>query len=521
MPVIKGIGKLLGWLGTHAASIGKASAETVAKAAPEAKAGLRGWWGKIGKGAGNVSEHTDDILRDMSTVRNTVTEQSAKIEDYITTARKSLLGDISRLDSERKAAEAEANRLLRKITQNEQIAKSKPEQAKEIMRATDVYKEERQRLLDVAKGNSDHINQLAAIQGVAEQAGGESTALAMMRNNPRLQSYPGVIEWQSSMNSAFKLNEQILRTTSKNLGNDYAFLQEYLKLNRTPGKELERKIWLANPKNSQKIADLMSKEKISKIIEKGFIPFRYKITGLTLSDQAKRLGITSAVAAGSAGAISVYNWFNRNEQHIESEAVVIKDALNGFNASGPGKTILDGVKTSMNNINSYKQLVRTGLSDNAEETIMKYVTGMTKELQSLNSALNRWDMVIKTADKPDVARQAQTQLSDFIYHVASEFNELAKQVGAVPVQVSAPKMTGKADDNILKVQQFLSQKINPNIKLSGKLDPETIKMLGELEDSFNKRAEDTKFTGVFVNPAANYVISYDNLVEAFNRIKRY
>jgi hypothetical protein len=73
----------------------------------------------------------------------------------------------------------------------------------------------------------------------------------------------------------------------------------------------------------------------------------------------------------------------------------------------------------------------------------------------------------------------------------------------------------KADDNISKVQEFIK------VPVTGVLDQATIKSLQALEQNFNKQSEDNRFTGLFVNPATNYVISYNELTDANNLIKKY
>ncbi|MFA5023463.1 MAG: hypothetical protein WC523_00700 [Patescibacteria group bacterium] len=517
--IITAIPKLIWWLTKNTFKLGGAAAGKVAEATPEVAGALKLWWksGKATKSSEQIAEHADDILRDLTSVTESVTKHSQDIKESLSIASKSLADQITKLQSAVNANESEAGRLLRSIEKNKIMAKNRPELANELIRKSDEDIIQRNKLLENIKGDKSYINTLISIRQVASEPGGESTALAMMKNNPQLQQYSGT--WLENMKKAFDTNAMVLSAKSKNLNNDAAFLQEYLALKRTSGAEEMRKLFEANPDNIAKLLQLNSTDRIAKIIESGKIPLRNKLFGLTVQDQAKTLGLPVTVLAGGAaatlGAIGVFDWFHKNDpSQVVRAAQNVKDPLSKVRTYGPGQDIVNKVKTSMNNIDEMQKLINDGLESNPEQSISKYVSGMSKELKSLNDAVSQWNLVEENAEDKSVAEQAKNQIIDFVYKLALSFNDLASRVGVPGVQAPSKQTNkpGQTNDNVTKIQSFLK------IPATGTLDSATVSSLQKLEQDFNNKQKTNEFTGVFVQPAINFVIDYSNLM---NIVKKY
>lgn len=337
-----------------------------------------------------------------------------------------------------------------------------------------------------------------------------------------ISSASHALEAQERLTKVQSIQQQIVNSQSKNLSNDKEFFKEYLSLHKG-GDNNSLGVWLLNPENTKKVTYLMNNpfrnKKLVDILEKGEIPLSNRLLGVTVEQQAKRIGVpvVAITGASAVAAISIYGWFDKNDpqnniSEIENE---IKNPLNQVRAYGPGKNIIGRVKTSMDDIINLEKMADESLENNPQ-LLTKYISGMAEQLKILVDEINQWNLVEDSAEDKEIAKQTKQQIIEFLTRRVQSFNELAGIMGIPMTQMPRANTTeSKADDNISKVQEFIK------VPVTGVLDQATIKSLQALEQNFNKQSEDNRFTGLFVNPATNYVISYNELTDANNLIKKY
>jgi hypothetical protein len=340
---------------------------------------------------------------------------------------------------------------------------------------------------------------------------------------------------QPFLDNALKEADVILKQTSKNIGNKPRFLDEYLKLKNTNPDLF--KYWSANPKNNKALQSLknMDNEKILRYINESKlskIPLIDKARGLTFGDKMKNAGIgySALAAASAAGIYGIYEWFDGNDpSQVASRSSAINSGLGRVGAKGSGSSVIDSVRNSMTNINGLTSKVDSGLVNNPEKASQDYIRGMGKELDSLNNALNNWDVVMEGAEDKEEAAAMKTAIVNMASEINKSLVSLGKHLGKhVPdkgvagtgAKKNIPSFTPTINQNITKIQGVLETTF-PGVKQTGELDRQTILALKQLEQSFNAKAGTSKFTGLFVAPETGYVIKFDHLIEAMDRIKKY
>ena len=371
----------------------------------------------------------------------------------------------------------------------------------------------------------NQINSVSKMLQTSIEPGGERVALDMLaKNEHQLRTVPGVLEWKMGIDGVFRKNRQVLKLTSKNLGSDTKFLQEFLSLKRNPAAAKKLELWSANPHNFNKLEKLMHKDKIFDIITKGKMTTRQKLMGVTLGDTAKRLGIGTAAVATAGGAIGVYSWFDDNDpKETATQAEDIVTNLRGLKVHGYGKTILTRILTTIEGIGRLSSKTNGGLSSNPVKASEEYVDGASRGLQQLHEHMQQWEIVVQSSSDQDKAREIGSQLNGLINKMATSLESAGTMVGigATGAGAGVAGKTMTKSNNISKIQGFLRSNFNAGIRQTGELDRDTVQALRVLEQNFNRKSGDTRFTGLFVVPEANHVINYDDLVEAYRRITKY
>jgi len=302
--------------------------------------------------------------------------------------------------------------------------------------------------------------------------------------------------------------------------NDTKFLQEALYMRANNPETF--KLFIANTKNAARWKKLsLNSGYASKLIEKGSpsIPLRRRIIGITPGETAKRLGI--GTAAGTAGIVGLYHWFGNNDPMITSgNSGSVSASIGLLKAGGEGGRILSQVVLSLNKIDSISKEVDKKLAtDGAQEATSMFVTGISAELKTLTLALYKWDIVVQNSNDQKLALIEKQKLQRYVEQLASGLHDLSKILGVDSGIAGATTMrevtTGTNSDNLTKIQGFL------RLNRTGRLDSKTIKALRNLEYRFNSRARTDQFTGAFVIPEVGHVVSYDNLVIAYQKIQKY
>jgi hypothetical protein len=481
---IGALAKGIGWLAGDGLKIAKVLGSKAAEIGVDVGSKLGDWW-KAGKEVVPVAE---DIVSDIGKVLATKSEAATQLTANLTAA----------------------NQNLEKITDAILIAKQSMKDATDLAKADKDIAVVKQ-IQGMLKGE-ENLSLLPQVQG-------EITSLL-----DSLRPYGASVGAGSpahaaaeSIEQANSIAQKVLASKSANLNSDTAFFKEYINLTK-PENKAELDLWAANPDNAAKLKWLMNNpfraQSLKEMVAAGKMPIRNQLLGITAEQQATRLGVASLGASGALLA-SVYGWFHKNDpQQIQSQVQEeIKDPINQVRTYGPGQDILSRVKTSTDDIISLEQMADEGLSNNPA-LLTKYVSGMSQELKVLADAVNQWDVVEANAEDKNIAQQAKQQIITFLADRIGAFNELAGIVG-VPT-VSAPAATSNTtDDNVSKIQELLK------VPSTGVLDAQTTQALRDLEQKFNQKAKDTRFTGAFVDPSAQKAIDYKDLQEAFNRIQKY
>lgn len=502
--------------------IAENAGRSLAKAAPEARVGLRGWWTKGIRETAETSgketveeatKHVDNIMKDMSAVRGIATKTSKEITENISSANKELSNAVKSLNSSKRANAAELDRIHRHIMQQEKL-----EPERQVESVIDALRERRAVLDGQVKLETRQLDELSDILRTSINPGQEASAMRMFTESAveGVHSVPGVLQWQSQMQATFMKNRQVLNMSSKNLSSDTRFLQEYLSLKRNPAAAEKLELWTANPKNFNKLEQLMQRDKIFSIVEKGKMKLRHKIFGVSLSDTAKRLAIGTGAVAASAGAIKVYSWFNDNDpSKTAAYGSRVGSSLASIRTRGAGASILRVADASMKTMTKAANEVNSNLSgDNAAESAKKFIETMADELPKLHTALEQWEIVVKNSDNPDQAMAVREELYVFVDKMARGLASLGVSVKGVAGR--GQRMPGGAlNKNIQQVQEFIG------VPQSGKLDQQTVNALRAFENDLNNSAATTKFTGLFVVPEENFVADIDDLRAAQRKVQRY
>lgn len=146
-------------------------------------------------------------------------------------------------------------------------------------------------------------------------------------------------------------------------------------------------------------------------------------------------------------------------------------------------------------------------------------SGNTSELIStigaqqaiLRKSLDKWQRVVSNSSDPILAQQAYSQLKSFVSSIESKLHSFSGTV--TPKGSTSDSLASEA--NISQVQEAL------NIPVTGKLDSATVYALRQMEAKLNKIAGSDEFTGYFYDPALNHIISYQDLLNARQRLQKY
>lgn len=480
---------------------------------------LAHWWSKgaknLGKGA---AEETAKIMNDLTRVRELASNASKYMNEVLQTGNSKLGRAVQSLNSSMKHNEAELQRILRSINQKESLAPDK--QIEGVQNVLSGLKEQRAVLSETL---AQQKRQLAALSDMMQKSitpGQEKAALDVFTQNSDLASITGVLEWQQNLNEAFRVNRQVINSASRHLGNDTKFLQEYLSMKRNPEAARKLEMWVANPKNSQKLQSLMNKDRIADIVGRGKMTARERLVGLTPLEQATSLGIGAAALGGAAKALDVFDWFDSNDPgQLFDDSSGLRADLNALETVGYGKTLVAKVDMSLGRISALTAGANAGLGQDPTKAATKFTQDFTKELDTLERYMGQWQAVVDSSNDPDKAEAIGEKIQNLIKNGAEGLKELGGRVGFSGGSGMAGSRMG--DSNLTKIQSLLSNQLGINVAPTGELDQMTVNGLRSLEQKFNAQAQTNEFTGAFVLPEVNYVISYGDLMEAFNRIRKY
>ena len=173
---------------------------------------------------------------------------------------------------------------------------------------------------------------------------------------------------------------------------------------------------------------------------------------------------------------------------------------------------MNSINSSLGRVNSLSAEVDSALSgDNAAQAAEKYIAGVSAELGNIKNGLDQWQIVIDSSNNPAEAQELGKELSQYVMSLASGINGLNTSLGTSVASPVAKKM----DSNVAQVQEFLG------VAKSGNIDRETVAKLQSVEQDFNRRSGDTRWTGALVDSGGRGIIDYNKLRKAYELIQKY
>lgn len=449
------------------------------------------------------------LMKEFDEVRHLGEKAGANVTKLVDEGNKELYNSMKSLRSEIIADKAEIQRLTRTINPMKKLepdmidrgAKERAELMLADLKNKVIANDESMRYLGDAweKSNAGYVHE--AMESLKEV------------NIP--MAHPGVQGAVGKYQKAFNLTKHIANQTAK--GSDTAFIKQYVALKRSPAASRKLELWLANPKNNARINKLMRKDRLADLMTGTKMTKREKIMGATLSDTAKRLGLSGAAMVGGLGLLKVYNWFGGNSpSKISSQSVSAFSGINSLNVSGYAKSIVNEAKSSAAKISqlSFPDNLTAG---SAESAIQSYISVTAKEVNDIQKSLSQWQTVIDSSENKELARSIGSNIKAFADGTANSITRLAKGLGvnvSLESSVNVPTNQGVMSEEANKIQNLLG------LQETGAFNKQTVNMLKSLEQQFNQKADSKEFTGAFAKNDGSFA-TYDELLQAFNRINDY
>lgn len=362
------------------------------------------------------------------------------------------------------------------------------------------------------------------------------SAMVNIKTNAELQGkFPSLGGFIDVAENSLVHKNQIINSVSGNLGNDAHFVKEYLKkihpnLNRsTAAGGTYANNWMANPKNTTKLEELMSNNKFRKFldIDAGSKAAREAARGLSRSQMAKMLGVPVASIALTAGPMAVMSWFDAAEGPTQTELASVKVELDGFNASDLGQVIKRQTEEAMANIDQAFDGAAAALSidpaNAAEATLNTILTNKAV----IDKNLTRWNSVIRSSDDADQALKSGRDLQKYSHDMDIRLAQLESMTGehlkrsrtpgvdyglAGNIRTKDKARPAPTSANIKAIQSYLGERFQ-DVAPTGQLDRPTVKALRVLEREFDTLGETGRFTqlGLLVKPEDKHVIELKDL----------
>jgi len=345
-------------------------------------------------------------------------------------------------------------------------------------------------------------------------------------DNTLLTELPDIKQWrdevlrETNKLKGTKMFSSML--TSQNIESDKKFLKEFARMRGLD--ENVQKSWMENLVNKQKMAEFELPDKPKKYRDmfrkiKEDTNFRSSFAGLMPRDIAQKLKLPAMAVgtiAAAGGAFKIFNWFSSSSpENVGVRASTILQSLQKIGPTGPALIIINNIKDSLNIITTNGNAISNEFGDNPSVTMSDHLPKIAIELSNISTKIADWDIVANNCINKEEAARTKSSLIDLI----NDFDKKTDSLGTIVNEKNiAPSINS---NNIMKVQNILKQ-LDPTMETTGNLDKKTIMTLQRLEKAVNKlTGEDNRFIGKFVNPDTNYVISYDDLNDVFNMMKRY
>ena len=339
-------------------------------------------------------------------------------------------------------------------------------------------------------------------------------------------------DWFEAARSNINIKNQILNSTSRFINSSKnKFFKEYA-TEVYPGIKRGDKIslmWMANPQNRTRLAELSrSKKFIDKMLElEHGKEFKESLRGLTKAQIARKLKITGAAGAALAGAVAFMTWFDEEGDEIAQTSSKISGDINSFIPSGLGAVIVNDTRSAIEKINSATKELKTSLSNNPEKSAPEYVKTIIQQKAILDKNLERWDVVVRSADNKEAASAFGQSLSEYSKYLETQLNDVGKLIGSAekPGRTVKPTEIAKSTlsrDRVKAVQNYLSERF-PMVGPTGNLDKPTVRALKVLEKEYDRYGNTDRFSSghLLVRPNEGHIIDVTDLKNLDERMKKY
>lgn len=320
-----------------------------------------------------------------------------------------------------------------------------------------------------------------------------------------------------------KLESQNLNI--EKLGGWKKFLKEYARV-KGLGPNVQE-AWKANPENARILNELLSHENskirsLAQNIDGGWGKEEIaKWVGKSPRDIALKLGLPAGIlGTASLGGLGVVGWLAHGASSgTSSELKNLSSALSKVGATGPAVAMVATVQRNLNGLADLLDKIEKDLPSEPEKVATQYLPQMETYMTNIFS-IDGKTMISNCKDK-EKAKQIVRGIQSVLERKMAAFSSAmsGRSLDSLADQISGKEVIPDTK-NIEKVQQFL-QKTFKSVPVTGNLEQNTISALQMLEKRLNERTQDTEFTGKLFDPSVGRVINYDDLLEIFERIKKY
>jgi hypothetical protein len=364
-------------------------------------------------------------------------------------------------------------------------------------------------------------------------------AVKLLESDQRIgAAFPSLLEWQQVMRKNMPIKNQIFESVSRNINNNRKFIHEYVTevypyLDETGGIGAYAKNWVANPTNARRLLELQVSKKFRgplAALLRGEKGARESLEGLTRLQLAKKLKIVGVAGAGLVGAVAFMSWFDKEGEEIEEQTTDAVSKINSFRSSGLGAVIVQETKKALETINKAKRTTEVDLGNKPEKAAPMYIRTLIEQKAILDKNLARWEIVVKSADDPDTAREVGDALGVYSKTLEKQLGDVGKLTESTrrPGRTVEPGIAGDirraplSRDRIKSVQNYLSAKF-PTVGPTGNLDRPTVRALKILEREYDRLGRTDRFSSgrLLVRPNERHLIELGDLKQLDERMKRY
>jgi len=348
-------------------------------------------------------------------------------------------------------------------------------------------------------------------------------AVRQIRNDPHFAEDTELMIHLDEMAIPLATKQQILNSTSRHIGSDKKFVQEYLTVVRPYLKKgddvgMYANNWMANPRNRTRLEELKQSRKMGKILretEIGDKKTREALSDLGVGGLASKLKVGAGMAASLVIPVAIMSWFDDSAEGIQTGANQARVGLDGLSVSGEAKNIVERARVAFDDTQDAIGDANRGFGSDPGAAVEKYVARLMKNQKIIDQCVADWGVVISSSDDKDAATGVKQQLQNLSTKIATELAKVEK-ITNKGSDSGAGKTRTITKEKILGIQRFLrdqsifKQRFT-HIAPSGELDKSTIEAIRRVEQELNKLEKTDEFTGLLYDSSINHLVSAEDL----------